>query len=538
MRFDGSDSIGAPRERVWALLIDPRQAADCVPGIGGVEVVDATHFGITTIGVGTVRAKVTVNVDQSDLRATEHVVFLAKGRARGLSVQATAAIDLRDGHEDGTTVLDWSIDVEVAGPLASVGIRMLDRSARSLIAQTLRCMRVRLSEGSSAGATTLTSPSADVMRFDPNWCLFWGAQVISAQLDIWSPYVKRSRHRFAILGREGIRPADRERIDALPNAIVVEPYAQGLEWLRACPGFRGYLYVSTKRENFKVVNRHRNQAHVFIGHGESGKGASGFRTGSLYDSIFVAEYAGVRRFPRAIRPWVWRGAIATGAAVVEGVRRDAWTRPRQVRTILYAPTWEGYAGQDYTSLDVVGPVLRRLVPELAARGIEVLLRPHPGTGGRLPEMTVTLEELRAAGVVSGVGKAEAFERADVLISDISGVTAEFLLTEKPSIMPIVPKLVQRGRDAAWLDVEYPWVYRWDATADGLLALLGVIETQDPLRARRASAARRKFLHHRSIDDAVRTFDLALSTLRWRNLPIPLRIPYEAKLLGSRLRRRS
>jgi hypothetical protein len=306
------------------------------------------------------------------------------------------------------------------------------------------------------------------------------------------------------------------------------------------PGLRGYLYVGTRKENFLTVNGNRSQSHVFIGHGESGKGTSGFRTASLYDSMFVADYAVVRRFPRSIRPWVWRGAIATGTTVVEGVRKDAWTRPRQVRTILYAPTWEGNQGDgdDFSSLEVVAPVLRELAPELAARGIEVLLRPHPATGGRLPELKDVLNELRATGVISGMSKAEAFERADLLISDVSGVTAEFLLTEKPSIMPMVPKLAKLGRDAAWLDVEYPWVYRWDATADGFRALLDEIETRDPLRARRAAEARRKFRHHTSIEDAVRTFDLALDALRWRTLPIPLRLPFELKVLGSRLRRRS
>lgn len=165
------------------------------------------------------------------------------------------------------------------------------------------------------------------------------------------------------------------------------------------------------------------------------------------------------------------------------------------------------------------------------------MRPHPVTGARRPELKAILEALRTAGVVSGVSKAEAFKRADVLISDISGVTAEFLLTQKPTIMPIVPTLAERGLDAAWLKVEYPWVYRWDATADGLLALLDVIQTRDPLRGRRASDARKKFRHHRSIEDAVQTFDLALGVLRWRAFPIPLRLPFEVKLLNARLRRR-
>ncbi|MFL5643984.1 MAG: SRPBCC domain-containing protein [Chloroflexota bacterium] len=538
MRFDGNVTIGATRDRVWAFLIDPREAGSCVPGIGGIDVVDGTHFAITKVGVGTVRANVKVTVERADSRPPEHVAFVGKGRARGVSAEARAEIDLSDGQVAGTTVVVWSIDVAVAGLLAHLANRVLDRSARSIITQTLRCMNSRLTDGSSPTVTAATSPREDVIRFDPNWCMFWASRVSSSQLDIWIPYLRRSGNRFAIMTPDDIRPADREKIARLANTIVVEPYVQGIEWLRACRGFRGYLYVGTQSDNFLTVNRHPRQAHVWIGHGESGKGASGFRTGSLYDSIFVADYSVVRRFPRSIRPWVWRGAIAIGTAVVEGVRRDAWSSDhRKVRTVLYAPTWEGSPGDDYTSLDVVAPVLRGLVPELSARHIEVLVRPHPATGKRLPELTLFVEELRTAGLVASISKAEAFERADVLISDVSGVTAEFLMTEKPSIMPIVPKLTKLRPDSAWLDTEYPWVYRWDATADGLLALLGIIETGDPLRSRRARDARRKFRHHRSIDDAVRSFDAALSTLWWRSIPLPLRFPYEIKLLVSRLRSR-
>ena len=436
MRLEGSDSIRAPRDRVWAFLADPQQVAGCLPGIDRIDAVDATHFTVTTVEVSAVRAKATVKVERSEVRAPEHLAFLANGQARGLSVAAKAEVNLRPGQEVDTTILGWSVDVETTGPLAAVGTRMIDRSARSLITQTLRCMNTRLGGASPAGASEFATTGADVMRFDPNWCLFWGLNVSSNQLDIWIPYVKRSRHRFAIVTPGTIRPADRERIAALQNAIIVEPFEHGLEWLRACRSFRGFLYVGTRPANFQVVNRNGRQAHVFIGHGDSGKGTSSFRTGSLYDSVFVADYSAVRRFPRSIRPWVWRGAIAIGTAVVEGVRKDAWIHPRQVKTILYAPTWEGNARNDYTSLDEVAPVLRSLLPALAARGIEVIMRPHPVTGARRPELKAILEALRTAGVVSGVSKAEAFERADVLISDVSGVTAEFLLTEKPSVIPI------------------------------------------------------------------------------------------------------
>jgi hypothetical protein len=231
----------------------------------------------------------------------------------------------------------------------------------------------------------------DVVRFDPHWCLFWGGSLMSSQLDVWYPYLKRSRHRFAVMANGGIRVEDRDRLAALPNVIVVGPFEQALEWLGRSRHLAGFLYVSTLPVNFDIVNRQRRRLHVFIGHGESGKGGSGSRTGSLYDSVFVADYAVVRRFPRAIRRWVAGGACATGAPIVEGIHKDPGTRSKHVRTILYAPTWEsGLERGDYTSLDVVAPVLLDLLPQLNARGIEVIVRSHPWTGRRLPELKAVI----------------------------------------------------------------------------------------------------------------------------------------------------
>ena len=409
----------------------------------------------------------------------------------------------------------------------------------------------------SAGDVHPAITLEELKRFDPAWCLFWGKYVRSSQLAIWVPYLRRSRYRYAVMASDDrIRAADREVIAALPNLVIVEPFAEALDWFRATPGFRGFLYIGTQPENFRTVNRLGRHVHVYIGHGESGKGTSGHRTGSLYDAIFVARYGAVGRYPRAIRRWVWSGACAIGAALVEGIQKDPWTKPRPVRTILYAPTWESSSERgDYTSLDVVGPTLVELMPSLAERGIRVISRPHPGTGLRRPVLREMRDALYAAGAESGVGKTEAFGRADVLISDVSGLTAEFLFTEKPAIIPVTTKLLERERDAAWLHAEYPWVYRWHINgpdepepgaagnpraAAALLELLHTIESTDPLRDRRATEAKRMFRGHRSFEDAVRTFDVALSVVarrHWRSIGVPMRIPFELTLLLTRLRRR-
>ena len=303
-------------------------------------------------------------------------------------------------------------------------------------------------------------------------------------------------------------------------------------------GFKGFLYIGTREENFRIVNRFGGKLHVWLGHGESDKIYNAFRTASLYDSMFVARYGVTKRYPRAIRRWVAGGACAIGTPIVEGLVKDPWERPRPIRTILYAPTWEGGSVKaDYTSLPEVGPALLEAMPGLAERGISVIMRPHPATGRRRPELLEMRDALFAAGARRGGAKTADFAEADVIISDISGVTAEFLFTEKPAILPASTRLASIGKDDARLAAEYPWVYRWHPEEESLIERLDALQASDPLRGKRAASARDMFHGHRSLDDAVLSFDTALSSVRWRKTWVPVRWVYETKRLLARMRPR-
>ncbi|HEY8168434.1 MAG TPA: CDP-glycerol glycerophosphotransferase family protein [Candidatus Limnocylindrales bacterium] len=391
---------------------------------------------------------------------------------------------------------------------------------------------------------------AELIDFAPTWCLFWGRYMRSGQLDTWLPYLRRSKHRFALMTSEDLfRAVDLAKIADVPNVRVVAPYSDAVDWLRWIKPFKGFLYIGSQPENFRTVNHLGKKVHIYIGHGESGKATSGYRTGSLYDAILVAHYEAVDRFPPVIRRWVKGGAMAIGTSLVEGIHRDPWPQPKPIKTMLYAPTWESRNERgDFTSLDVVAPILIAAMPALRERGISVILRPHPGTGIRLEQLRQTRDAVYAAGAESGITKEAAFDRADVLISDVSGVTAEFLFTEKPSILPLTAKFDAVAKDDAWLDHEYPWVYRWplkaaadvDVQVAALLAQLDAIEAGDPLRDRRKKEAARMFRGHRSIEEAVQSFELALeiaAVSRWRRRAIPMRWPYEYRRWRMRRRRR-
>ena len=58
-----------------------------------------------------------------------------------------------------------------------------------------------------------------------------------------------------------------------------------------------------------------------------------------------------------------------------------------------------------------------------------------------------------------------------------------------------------------------------------------------MRGKRAASARDMFHGHRSLDDAVLSFDTALSSVRWRKTWVPVRWVYETKRLLARMRPR-
>jgi hypothetical protein len=382
----------------------------------------------------------------------------------------------------------------------------------------------------AAMETGVGAVADDLVDFGPNWCLFWGRGVTGFHLDIWMPYLRRSRHRYLIMsGQDRFSDTVREQVADLPNCRILEPYAGAKERLRACSGFRGFLYIGTKEENFRVVNSFGGKSHVWLGHGESDKVYNAFRTASLYDSMFVARYGIVDRYPRAIRRWVKAGACAIGTPIVEGAIKDPWPEPRPIRTILYAPTWEGgNERSDYTSLDAVGPQLIEHLPELAERGVSVIMRPHPSTGARRPELRDLRDAIYAAGARPGADKAADFAEADVMLSDISGVTAEFLYPEKPGVMPVSEHRTSIGKGDDRHVAEYPWVYPWHVERESVPSWIDRLQATDPLRSARAGAAKSMFRGHRSLADAARSFDLALESVRWRKTRIPPRYAYELK----------
>jgi uncharacterized protein len=144
MKFSGTVTIRAPRQKVWDFVIDPGQVGECGPGVEKVEQIDERHYrAVAKVGVGFVSARFTGTLEIVDEDPPDRAVLKAHGQAPGTAADAQATMQLRDG-DGGTTILDWVADVSISGTLASVGARMIEGTTNKLIGQTFDCVRSRL----------------------------------------------------------------------------------------------------------------------------------------------------------------------------------------------------------------------------------------------------------------------------------------------------------------------------------------------------------------------------------------------------------
>jgi carbon monoxide dehydrogenase subunit G len=145
MEFSGAVDIPAPREDVFAFLIDPNKVGSCGPGVESIEVVDATHFRAKAkVGVGFISARFVVDLEIVEMEAPVRGVIKAHGLAPGSAVDALGTMNLLPGDAPNTTTMLWATEVHISGMLASVGARFVESTANKMIGQTFDCIRAKI----------------------------------------------------------------------------------------------------------------------------------------------------------------------------------------------------------------------------------------------------------------------------------------------------------------------------------------------------------------------------------------------------------
>jgi carbon monoxide dehydrogenase subunit G len=126
-----SQPFTQPRERIFALLLDPAVLARLLPGVEKLEETGPNQYAVVVkLGVGAIRGTYTGKVALSEVQAPES--FRISGEAKGGPGFAKGQATLTLVAEDAGARIRASGDVQVGGAIATVGQRMLDGVAKSM----------------------------------------------------------------------------------------------------------------------------------------------------------------------------------------------------------------------------------------------------------------------------------------------------------------------------------------------------------------------------------------------------------------------
>ena len=149
MNVSGERSFEAPRRAVWDVLNDPASMAKTMPGVESFDVHDAKRWTANVkipLGLGGLRMK--IDMDKTDERELEFAALHVKGQGVGAMLNMQTSFELSD--EGAGTKMKWAADVKLAGPVGSMGQRVLQPIVNQQVQQVLKALDREVQENAGA----------------------------------------------------------------------------------------------------------------------------------------------------------------------------------------------------------------------------------------------------------------------------------------------------------------------------------------------------------------------------------------------------
>lgn len=142
MHVEGTVTIDAPRQQVWAFLTDPDEVGKCAPGLESMEILepDERFRAVVSVGFGSMKARFTADVEWVELDEPERAKMKAHGTAPGSTADATSEMKLAENAAGGTD-LDWTADITIQGTIASLASRLMGSMTQRLTGEFFDCVK-------------------------------------------------------------------------------------------------------------------------------------------------------------------------------------------------------------------------------------------------------------------------------------------------------------------------------------------------------------------------------------------------------------
>ena len=143
MRVEGVKRFEAPRDTVGQVLNSPESRAATMPGVEGFEIHDDRRWTAKVkipLGLGGLRMK--INFEKIEERGPEFAKLSAKGEGVGAIMNMQTSFELAEA--DGGTNMKWAADVSIAGPVGSMGQRVLQPIINQQVGNVLKSLEAQV----------------------------------------------------------------------------------------------------------------------------------------------------------------------------------------------------------------------------------------------------------------------------------------------------------------------------------------------------------------------------------------------------------
>ncbi len=133
LHLDGSNSINAPREKVFSLLTDPNFLAKSLPDAEDVRVLDSTSLEAKLkLRIAVVSSSLKMKMTVTGVERPSKASLLAEGTGSGSIIKIASVFNLEG---DVPTVMKWSADAEITGVMSGLGSSLLKGFATKKVAE-------------------------------------------------------------------------------------------------------------------------------------------------------------------------------------------------------------------------------------------------------------------------------------------------------------------------------------------------------------------------------------------------------------------
>jgi uncharacterized protein len=150
MNVSGERTFAAPRQAVWDVLNDPASMAKTMPGVESFDIHDAEKWTANVkipLGLGGLKMK--IDMDKTEEREPEFAKLHIKGKGVGAMLNMETSFTLADA--DGGTKMQWAAEVKLAGPVGSMGQRVLQPIVNQQVQHVLKALEVQVDAAVAAG---------------------------------------------------------------------------------------------------------------------------------------------------------------------------------------------------------------------------------------------------------------------------------------------------------------------------------------------------------------------------------------------------